>query len=412
MMHNTRRTLVGTAQGFTLLELVVVLGIISLIAGAGLSMATGALKAADRVTTQERLNTIKLALDSYGKTYGYLPCPAPRNVGATDATFGLESRSGANCTSGTGVVNVGGGTGVWFGALPVRTLGLPDNYASDAWGGKLAYAVSASMIIGPASYSTLQGAIEIRSGNLTTFNTISTNNASGTYTNANSGGNANVTLTPFPGANTLVILRSNAGSAGYNGSYFVKGAANPTLLTTNSPGTTTYLAHNASDAGGTVTYKAAGPGAAYAVVSHGPNGLGAFSANGSSIPANKTCTGSGIDVENCDDDAIFFDSDYNDGTQASVFFDDYIVYGSNDIALAPLNNSLYTSSTTTTCPAGTCEAWCAACTANYPGGGAVAPPAILTSPRLCRKVITSNASICTASCFWSGVTAGGLVECP
>ena len=144
------RRLHSPRHGFSLLELSVVLGIIALIAGVGMTMASGALKAADRISTQERLNTIKLALDSYGKTYGFIPCPAPRTDVPTATTFGIAS----SCST----------TGVIYGAVPVRTLGLPDSYAGDAWGNKLTYAVSGALTANATNYAQARAAITVKYG--------------------------------------------------------------------------------------------------------------------------------------------------------------------------------------------------------------------------------------------------------
>ena len=44
-------------------------------------------------------------------------------------------------------------TTAFIGGLPARSLGLPDSYASDAWGKKLTYAVSSNHVGDAASYA-------------------------------------------------------------------------------------------------------------------------------------------------------------------------------------------------------------------------------------------------------------------
>lgn len=125
-----------------------------------------------------------------------------------------------------------------------------------------------------------------------------------------------------------------------------------------------------------------GAGATYAVVSHGKNGRGAYPMNAT---VAGSCTTGFIDSQNCDRaDAIFYDSDYNEGAQATTQFDDYIVWGTNKAAQRPTN--LLPNS----CP-GACEAWCAPCEI---GGRSSAPG---TATRLCAKFITRN---CEARCIW------------
>ena len=133
----------------------------------------------------------------------------------------------------------------------------------------------------------------------------------------------------------------------------------------------------------TTSTGAPGQGATYVVVSHGKNGRGAYAMNATTIAI--ACSGS-IEAENCDrSNATFFDSDYNEGSQAATQFDDYIVWGTNKISMRPTN--LLPNS----CPPGICESWCAPCET---GGRSQAPGA---ATRLCAKFITRN---CEARCIW------------
>jgi len=407
--------------GFSLMELSVVLGIISLIAGAGMTMAQGALKAADRVTSQERLTTIKLALDSFAKTYGYFPCPFDRALAPTAPAFGRENRTAGSidcgATNGTSYINA---ANIITGAVPVRTLGLPDSYAGDAWGNKFTYAVTMNHTNGPPKLATTAGAMTMRYGptgvggynaNLQRFSydyTSVTDPGAGAITFA---GGALSDLAPAD----VVHIRSDTGAV-YTGSHIVASvAATSFTIASGLPWTATGT--------GRVEWQKSGVNTSYVVVSHGPDGRGAFSLAGI-IPANKVCndgvTGTPtspapcplgtdttcIDIENCDADTTYVDTTYNDGSQAAQYFDDYVVWGSNDLMRTPVNNQVYTSATTQTCPTGVCETWCAACTKNFPGGGALSPPATLVNPVLCKKVISSNATDCKASCFWSGSATG------
>lgn len=312
----------AACRGFSLLELSIVIGIVTLIAGTGMNIISGSLKTADRISTQERLNTIKLALDSFGNTYGFLPCPADRAALPTSAAFGVEARNAgapANCVAtGSGIKLVGG---VLIGAVPVRTLGLPDNYAGDNWSDKLLYVVSDDMISSPTSYSTQTGAITI--------------------------------------------------------SYETTGAWNfPQSIS-----------------------------AAYLVLSFGPNGMGAYPFNGSSIPAGKACASdTTFDQLNCSDGVSYMEAPYNDGGTATAF-DDFVVWGSNILQQKQSAPAMYNN----TCAAGLCEPWCANCTINYPGGGAAVPPATLNanSVVLFKKVIMSDMASCKASCMWGGISSAG-----
>lgn len=127
-----------------------------------------------------------------------------------------------------------------------------------------------------------------------------------------------------------------------------------------------------------------GPAATYAVVSHGFDGKGAYAQNArtTGVPCGTSVSN---DVENCDDDdLVLFDTAFNDGTNIALFFDDYIVWGSNALMRAPTPDG----GPGTGC-SGRCELWCAPCDTNY------AP--INPSHLICRRTITST-SPCRALC--------------
>ena len=315
------------SAGFTLIELSIVLAIVALLVGSAVSMGSNAIKAAQRVTTQERMAAVKSALESYIKVNGYLPCPVDRAQTPRDnpTTFGREIRP---CAASGALVRVGGNT-VDIGAVPVRTLGLPDTYAADAWGNKFTYAASVAL---ETDYTSADAAISIYTGNR-------------------------------------------------SGAYY--------QVTTNFSG-------------------AAGAGAAYVLVSHGPNGRGAYPLRSAFIATGCSAgTGNENDIENCDDNISFWDNIYNDGNLDVNFFDDYILWSGNSLDRA-------STQTVSTCTTG-CESWCAPCAgnpANMPTAGAGA--FVSGSAYLCKKIINSS-SPCQATCVWAGtVTTSPLVKvkCP
>ena len=158
--------------------------------------------------------------------------------------------------------------------------------------------------------------------------------------------------------------------------------------------------------------------ATYVVVSHGPNGNGAFPFQGA---AKTTCNVFiGIDSANCDDgDATFYDSAYNDGTIAAQFFDDFVVWGSN--VLSRSRSAWYSGgalqaapTAASDCPATSgCEPWCAQCKTNIGAGGLAYNSGTWTAGTqvLCSRIVM-NSTPCEAVCVWGGRTAGGVVKCP
>jgi len=312
-------------SGFTLIEMVVVLAIISVLIVMGLDLARNASRGSDRLSTQEKLSVIKTALESYAARNGYLPCPANAALTPAMSGYGTESRNatvGLGCILNSGVVAA---EDTIVGAVPFRAIGLPDNYATDAWSDKFTYAVSTMhtgiAAGGMAAWRNLPGSITVRRG-------------------------ARTVGTSYP-------------------------------ITTALNGMP-------------------GPGAAFVVVSHGPNGQGAYPLYGTT--PSVACGTSTIltDVENCDRaNSVYYDSDYNDGSQASTFFDDYVVWGTNMQSLNPITSP---AGPTDCSAAGVCQSWCAPCTSDI---GAT------SKNYLCSKVITSI-SPCAATCVW----AGGNFPCP
>src|SRR6185312_5508389 len=136
-----------TRSGFTLIEMSMVVAIIAVVAAASVSMGSSMIESARRVSTTNKLNTIEAALMAYRLGYNRLPCPsdpALTDVAANSTTFGYESGTAGTCGGGSTVTytmpSPGTGT-VVEGAVPVKTLGLPDEFQVDGWGRKFSYAV-------------------------------------------------------------------------------------------------------------------------------------------------------------------------------------------------------------------------------------------------------------------------------
>jgi prepilin-type N-terminal cleavage/methylation domain-containing protein len=359
-INNTRR------RAFSLMEMAIVIAIIALVMGFAVSLGTNAIESAERTSTQERLAVLKRALEDYAKANGYLPCPYDRTLLPADPNFGTAILGGMECLDiAPGLVILPSPFDISIGGVPVRTLGLPDAYAEDAWGNKFTYAVSSLHIYSPAQYILEDGRIEIAMGDV--------------------------------GAADWLLA--------------------PSIARDNDPNSVV------------LTYTTGSAGATYVLFSHGPDGRGAFPLNASTVPVVNICDDGSHrqDTPNCDDvDAVFFDNPYNDGDVSSIFFDDYVVWGSNALARPEIRPAADLASGFTagaTC-AGKCEAWCAPCAGDAAIANIPAPPSAFiqassgsNGAKLCKKIITST-SPCTASCLWSGqlsapsVAGEYIVRCP
>ncbi len=137
-------------QGFTLVELSIVLIIVALLTG-GLLLGMSAQRSnAEYADAQRQLENIREALIGFAMTNGRLPCPANPTLASTDANAGKEDRANtsAACNRTDGVI-------------PWVTLGLPE---TDPWGRRFTYFASAKFS-GPvptgslASFTLYTGAI-------------------------------------------------------------------------------------------------------------------------------------------------------------------------------------------------------------------------------------------------------------
>jgi prepilin-type N-terminal cleavage/methylation domain-containing protein len=109
-------------QGFTLVEMAVVLVIVGLILGGLLMPLSAQMDQRNYSDTQKSMDEIKEALIGYALSHGYFPCPA------ISATNGAEDRTGVTCTGGKRV-----------GLLPWAELGVTQ---IDGWGHRFGYSVT------------------------------------------------------------------------------------------------------------------------------------------------------------------------------------------------------------------------------------------------------------------------------
>ena len=118
-------------QGFTLVELAVVLAIVGLLLGSLMYTLSAQADQRAREQTQRSLEQAREALLGFAVANGRLPCPA------TAASNGAElPAGGGDCTA-------------YDGFLPAVTLGFQpvdaDGFAIDAWNNRIRYAVARNL---------------------------------------------------------------------------------------------------------------------------------------------------------------------------------------------------------------------------------------------------------------------------
>lgn len=112
------------SQGFTLVEMSIVLLIVGLLLGGGMSLLSGSTDTAKYKETQNQLNELKEALNNYYIQFGRLPCP----------DTGVDGIEESSCGTGNTL----------RGFIPHVTLGL--GASGDAWGERIKYVVSPKFI--------------------------------------------------------------------------------------------------------------------------------------------------------------------------------------------------------------------------------------------------------------------------
>jgi prepilin-type N-terminal cleavage/methylation domain-containing protein len=136
-------------QGFTLVELSIVLFIIAVVTGMAISSGVSVVATARLSATQQKMKAVDQALLLYRNANDRLPCPASLTIAPGAANYGVEAANPGTCTGGTPAANYSGNGGNYVavaeGAVPVTTLGMPNDFMYDGWGNHISYAVNTNM---------------------------------------------------------------------------------------------------------------------------------------------------------------------------------------------------------------------------------------------------------------------------
>ena len=121
------------ARGFSLVEMALVLLIVGLLAAVFLPATNTFLENNRRKETRAKLEALEQAMVRFVMVNRRLPCPADGAQGTGNLTSGVEQRNSvvtpATCTSMTS------------GVVPWRSLGVSADAATDAWGNLITYRV-------------------------------------------------------------------------------------------------------------------------------------------------------------------------------------------------------------------------------------------------------------------------------
>jgi prepilin-type N-terminal cleavage/methylation domain-containing protein len=113
--RDKRRVIKASNGGFSLLELSIVLVIIALVTGMAISSGISVVATARQAATTQKMKAIDQALMAFRIANNRLPCPGDLTIAPGGANFGVEAGGSLACTTGTGVctnaLNVNSNTG-------------------------------------------------------------------------------------------------------------------------------------------------------------------------------------------------------------------------------------------------------------------------------------------------------------
>ena len=128
-------------RGFTLLEMSIVLLVLSVFLGGALARIAQETRMRKQHELSVKLEAIERALVAIGIANRRLPCPADGSAPLDSPDFGGETGPEGACTSGSPAGTFSDGANTVSGVVPVRAIGLPDEYMFDSWGGRFTYVV-------------------------------------------------------------------------------------------------------------------------------------------------------------------------------------------------------------------------------------------------------------------------------
>lgn len=129
-------------QGFSMIELAILLVIAGGLAAAATMMGSAYLDSAEVRTTRDNIKTVERAITAYVRANNRLPCPADETVDPSSIDYGKESSGLGTCTSAATATGE-----VKRGVVPFETLGISKSMAYDAWGNRLSYFVDRRMTV-------------------------------------------------------------------------------------------------------------------------------------------------------------------------------------------------------------------------------------------------------------------------
>ncbi|MEM7617099.1 MAG: type II secretion system protein [Pseudomonadota bacterium] len=166
-------------QGFTLVELAIVLAIISILVGAVITVGLNSSKVIFLGQTNNKIEVIAAAIDDFVLVNKRLPCPANGVLASDEIALGDEFISGSSCDVTSDDGGLMSTTDIIIGTLPYNALDIPKEYIFDGWDRRFSYVITRnlSLTVGTNNFYNSDGAIIIDNQHTLNTQTISDNAA-------------------------------------------------------------------------------------------------------------------------------------------------------------------------------------------------------------------------------------------
>lgn len=284
--------------GFTLLELAIVVLIIGVLTAGALAVVKPLLAQAQHRATEANMDHVIDVISAYAQRNHRIPCPADPNEAVTAQPYGAEVGSGANGDQIGDCDDPAGGERI-EGIVPFRTLGLYIEDIRDGHGRFLTYAVSPVFARDPAQPLQVHKRCRV----------------AGTWVDA--GDSRNPMRARFccpdlavPPATDLIVTDAAGAPLWTFARDGSAGSYDDADVAFSSAATFDLAADNVTTI-------------AFVLVSHGPNGFGAFSPTGARLPTLGATPGAG-ELANADGDNAFV------AAPRSPIFDDSLKWRTQD----------------------------------------------------------------------------------
>lgn len=123
-------------KGFTLIEMGIVLAIIGIALGSGLTIFNRYMKLSKIKETKQKMSVILQAIDDYVDKHNLIPCPADPSQLFSSTSFGVS-----NCNHVGALKSSDSSNKVVIGMIPSATLNIFPTLTMDGWGNRMSYII-------------------------------------------------------------------------------------------------------------------------------------------------------------------------------------------------------------------------------------------------------------------------------